>query len=98
MFSGKRTTTCSIGVVGLGRDAVGGEAAPDSEIPTMVAPATTAVAINANSFLRIRNRGSLVVSQRLKPRVAQPTRDERRSFSRKFNDLCRRRYQLVTSW
>jgi hypothetical protein len=51
--------------VGDGWAAVVDGAAPDIEIPKMVAPATTAVAPNANNFLRIRNRGSLVIGELL---------------------------------
>src|ERR1700742_2290782 len=95
MFSGKRTTTCSIGVVGFGRAAVVFDAAPDIEMPRMVAPATTAVAPNANSFLRIRNRGSLDCFHSLGG-VTPQTRHAAGSSISPIPGLSRRSYQLVT--
>src|ERR1700683_4431265 len=56
MFSGKMTTTCSIGVVAAGRTAAGlGEDALDSEMPISAAPTTSTPAPAAKDFLPLRN-------------------------------------------
>src|ERR1700685_4135428 len=56
MFSGKITTTCSIGVVAAGRTAAGlGEDALDSEMPISAAPTTSTPAPAAKDFLPLRN-------------------------------------------
>src|SRR5580700_3947318 len=62
MFSGKMTTTCSIGVAAAGSVAVSGDDALDIEMPSVAAPRASTAASAAKTFLRVRKVDSPLAS------------------------------------
>src|ERR1700727_1158507 len=62
MFSGKITTTCSIGVAAAGNAAVSGDDALDIEMPSVAAPRASTATSAAKTCLRVRKVDSPLAS------------------------------------
>src|SRR3984957_9341512 len=62
MFSGKITTTCSIGVAAAGSGPASGDDALDIEMPRVAAPRASTATSAAKTFLRVRKADSPLAS------------------------------------